>query len=348
MSAPYDGSSVNSNCPGHELKYVTLDSAGAVLKVLGKGTLLFKFDVVAAYKQIRLIVDDWCLQGEFYTIDDGTPCYDISTAANFGAKSSGFLWEEYGSAFEFALRWRTSAHAVLRYVDDFIALIAPPLTHIPDPVSNLSRQVMELAASMGIGLDKFAQGTSVEFLGIIVDTVDMCFRIPKAKKERIISDLLAWTNKPYCTKRELDSLIGSLQYLTRVIPWGRAFLGRCIRASTSKRHPSHHINLSSGFHGGSMSFQPGTVSPFSTTPNGRSRMNSKLTPRQSATVVSTSLSTTPQPGHRPNLQKQVVTIAFPCLTWSYSLSLVPVPLLAHAGQADGSSVDPIANPPAQP
>ena len=67
MSSPYDGTSVNANCPDVELHYVKLDNAGSVLKKLGQGTLLLKFDVTAAYKQIRLIIDDWCLQGEMYS-----------------------------------------------------------------------------------------------------------------------------------------------------------------------------------------------------------------------------------------------------------------------------------------
>ena len=243
MSAPYDGSSVNANCPDQELHYVTLDYAGAVLKTLGKGTVLFKFDVVAAYKQIRLIIDDWCLQGETYSAN-GVTCFDISTAANFGAKSSGYIWEEYGSGFEFAIRWNTCATAVLRYVDDFLTLIHPTA---PATLSLLRSQIQSLAESMGIGLDKFASGTSLEFLGIIVDTEAMCFRIPRSKKDAAVEELKNWRRKTWCTKRSLDSLIGSLQYLTRVIPWGRAFLGRCIRKSASKSHPKHHINLSRGF-----------------------------------------------------------------------------------------------------
>ena len=75
----------------------------------------------------------------------------------------------------------------------------------------------------------------------------MCFHIPKSKKDSIISYLTRWTSMRSCTKRQLDSLIGSLQYLTRVIPWGRAFLGRCFKTSASVKHPSHRINLNAGF-----------------------------------------------------------------------------------------------------
>ena len=134
MSSPYDGSSVNANCPGLDMKYVTLDDAGAVLKKLGRGTLLLKFDVTAAYKQIRLIIDDWCLQGETH-LHEGVRCFDISTAANFGARSSGFIWEEYGSALEFIFRCSTTASAILRYVDDFLAMISPSSPIISDPMT---------------------------------------------------------------------------------------------------------------------------------------------------------------------------------------------------------------------
>ena len=224
MSSPYDGTSVNANCPDVELHYVKLDNAGSVLKKLGRGTLLLKFDVTAAYKQIRLIIDDWCLQGEMYS-RGGITCFDISTAANFGAKSSGFLWEEYGSALEFILRWSIPMDAIMRYVDDYLVMIRPH------------------AACR----DKFDSGTSLDFLGITIDTDAMCFRVPPQKKTHILSELTRWSTRPSCKKRDLDSLIGYLQFITRVIPWGRAFLGRCIRISCSKSHPSHHIRLNKEF-----------------------------------------------------------------------------------------------------
>jgi hypothetical protein len=95
MSDPHDGSSINANCPDVELHYAKLEHIGSVIKKLGRGTILFKFDVVAAYKQIRLIIDDWCLQGETFEQNNVT-YYDISTAANFGAKTSGYLWIRTG------------------------------------------------------------------------------------------------------------------------------------------------------------------------------------------------------------------------------------------------------------
>ena len=53
MSDPHDGT---SNCPDMDLHSVKLEQIGALSKSLGRGTVLIKFDVVAAFKQIQLII----------------------------------------------------------------------------------------------------------------------------------------------------------------------------------------------------------------------------------------------------------------------------------------------------
>ena len=180
---------------------------------------------------------------------DNTTCYDISTAANFGAKTSGYLWEEYGSALEFIFRWNIPVDALVRYVDDFLAMTAP-LTSLHSTTSRTSEirsQICSLADELGVGLDKFQLGTRLDYLGITVDTMEMCFRVPDDKKLRCLSELDSWLKRRTCLKRELLSLIGYLQFLTRVIPWGRAFLRRCIKLATSKKRLNHMISLTNSF-----------------------------------------------------------------------------------------------------
>ena len=129
----------------------------------------------------------------------------------------------------------------MRYVDDFIVMIRPYKS-----VSNTDRltlareQILSTAQKLGVSLDKFDSGTRIVFLGIEIDTNDMCFRVPPDKKTHILRRLNSWAHKKHCRKRELDSLIGYLQFITRVIPWGRAFLGRWIKISCSKKRPRSH------------------------------------------------------------------------------------------------------------
>ena len=119
---------------------------------------------------------------------DGTTCFDIATAANFGAKSSGFLWEEYGSALEFVIRWSIPLDAIMRYVDDYIVMIQPHKS-ISDKDRLVRKQILSTAHRLGVTLDKFDSGTRLDFLGITIDTNAMCFRVPPEKKIHILSQL---------------------------------------------------------------------------------------------------------------------------------------------------------------
>ena len=91
---------------------------------------------------------------------DGVTCFDIATAANFGAKSSGFLWEEYGSALEFIFRWSVPLDAIMRYVDDYIVMIRPQKS-LPDRdrLAIAREQILSTAQRLGVTLDKFGSGT---------------------------------------------------------------------------------------------------------------------------------------------------------------------------------------------
>lgn len=247
MSFPYDGSSVNTNCTPDIQHNLSLDQVGDLIIKLGPGTRLFKFDVCAAYKQIRLAMDDWHLQGEMFTGPEGVTCFDFCTAANFGARSSGFIWEKYGSCFEFALRWVALLDAVVRYVDDFLAfLVVKNDGHDSCRFEGMKARILALAASMGIKLDKFDEGTRMPFLGVIVDTVTMRFEIPPERLSFICAEVKKWPSRKGCTKRELQGLIGHLQYLTRIIPWGRAFIHRLIRLVANSRPPHAPVRISNG------------------------------------------------------------------------------------------------------
>ena len=70
ISYPHDESAVNRNivrCT--RLWNVSFDQAAAIAASLGRGTLMWKFDLVSAYKLVASLVQDWHLQGELEIID---------------------------------------------------------------------------------------------------------------------------------------------------------------------------------------------------------------------------------------------------------------------------------------
>lgn len=238
---------MNELCPILPQSNLTLDQVASLITTLGPGTLLFKFDVCAAYKQIRLIIDDWHLQGEMFLSTDGSLCFDFCSAANFGARSSGFLWEVYGKALEFMFRWVAMVDAIVRYIDDFLAMTAPHRSgHDLCRFLDMKRRILSLASDLGVEVDKFDEGTRLVFLGVLIDTKLLRFEVPPDRLRSTISELKGWSSRKGCTKRELQSVIGSLQYLTRIFPWGRAFLHRMIRLISNNRPPHAPVRLSLG------------------------------------------------------------------------------------------------------
>ena len=65
------------------------------------------------------------------------------------------------------------------------------------------------------------------FLGIIINTVKGELRLPADKLRRLSGAVEEWLGKKWCTRRELESLIGTLQHACSVIRPGRSFLLHC-------------------------------------------------------------------------------------------------------------------------
>ena len=65
-------------------------------------------------------------------------------------------------------------------------------------------------------------------LGIELDTVSQERRIDPTRLAEIIDLLEAWSTKQHCTKRQLQSLIGNLNFIHTVCRPGRTFLRRML------------------------------------------------------------------------------------------------------------------------
>ena len=93
-------------------------------------------------------------------------------------------------------------------------------------------------------MDKVEGPTAyLTFLGIEIDTTAGILRLPRDKLNQIHNLLEQWAGKKVCTRRELESLIGTLQHACKVVRPGRAFLRRMIDLLRSPQRPYHHTRL---------------------------------------------------------------------------------------------------------
>ena len=85
--------------------------------------------------------------------------------------------------------------------------------------------------------------SSIPFLGIILDAVHMEAQLPDDKLEKARSLLLAFQSKQNVTLKELQSLIGVLNFASSVVVPDRAFLRRLIDLTIGMHKPHHHIHF---------------------------------------------------------------------------------------------------------
>ena len=86
--------------------------------------------------------------------------------------------------------------------------------------------------------------TLLTFLGIELDSVLMEKRLPKEKLEKIRALLSTYKKKKTSiTLRELQSIVGLLNFACSVTTPGRPFLRRLIDLSTGLTKPRHHRKL---------------------------------------------------------------------------------------------------------
>ena len=66
-------------------------------------------------------------------------------------------------------------------------------------------------------------------LGILVDSVQKTISIPSEKLAEIIQLCQDWESKTYCSNRDLQSLLGSLLYVSKCVKHSRFFLNRMLQ-----------------------------------------------------------------------------------------------------------------------
>lgn len=249
LSFPKSGTtSINSSISKEEysLQYITIDNAIQGILSLGQGCYLAKTDIESAFRLIPLRPSDYELFGMYW---EGSYYYD--KVLPFGLRSAPFLFNKLSEAVEWILLNKCCISFVCHILDDF--LIIEPASDGPTPsqgcMLSLSSMLLTFRnLGIPIAVDK-TQGpcTSLEFMGIILDSARLEARLPPDKVERIQTSLSLFESRKSCTLKELQALIGTLNFACRVVPPGRPFLQRMIELTRRVSQPHHHIKLSSGF-----------------------------------------------------------------------------------------------------
>ena len=201
---------------------------------LGKGCCMFKIDLSRYFRQIPLGPGDYSLIG--YIV--GGKIY-FDKVLPMGMRSAPYIAQRITNAI--AHIHKQLGFFLLNYVDDFVR------AELRHRIWAAYQALTDILAQLGVETSPnriVPPATRLEFLGITFDSEKMTMEISEEKMSDIRMELSAWLYKTVARRKDVESLIGKLQFLAKCIKAGRIFLGRLISwISTMDRRYQYAVPL---------------------------------------------------------------------------------------------------------
>ena len=218
--------------------YSTLDEAVRLIK---PGSFLAKLDLSSAYRSIPIHRDSYPLTGIQWTFSgNDKPTYMYDARLPFGAGMACSIFQTLSYAVV-RMMLKRNFH-VVSYIDDFLCVEDDEKRCL-----ECHECLQELLRGLGyvINMDKTeAPNQVMSFLGVSINCLDRTLSLPEKKLLETKDMIRRWSTLSKCTKRELQSLIGRLNWCARVVHGGRTFMRELINLLPRAKEPYHHIRLS--------------------------------------------------------------------------------------------------------
>ena len=220
------GNSVNDGIPKDtylglisKLTFPKVDDFACRIFELGQGCLMFKIDLSRYFRQISMDPGDYAMIG--YVIN-GDIYFD--KVLPMGMRSAPYIAQRITNAI--AHIHRSLQYFLLNYVDDFVG------AELSSIAWQAFRALDQLLTELGVEKAKdktIPPTTKLEFLGITFNSESMTMGVPTDKLQEIQEEINTWLLKTSARRKEVESLIGKLQFIAKCVKAGRIFLGRLIQ-----------------------------------------------------------------------------------------------------------------------
>ena len=199
LSSPHDGeehSSINNLIDTEQcsLSYVRIDDAISAIKDFGRFSILNKVDISDAFKQLGIRKD----QHYLYCIKWRKLCYYYVRLC-FGSRSSPKIFDNLSVAICWIAKNNYNIPVILHLLDDFLTIQTADTSG--DRTMAILTMIFKklnipLSTKKTVGPD-----TTLEYLGVILDTANMEARLPQNKVDRIISFIGTFLSRRSIRKR---------------------------------------------------------------------------------------------------------------------------------------------------
>ena len=216
-----DGISKDVYC-GQEinLTYPTIDTLAKRIFDLSKlgEVWMWKKDLLRAFRQINLCPMDFSLIGyrwrNLLYFDEVVP---------MGLRSAAYICQRLTNAVRYM--HNQCGYWSLNYLDDFGSA---ELKHRVLDSYNLMAKIFKMLGIQEAEEKSVEPTTRMEFLGNMVDTKKFTLEVSPDRKKELFELIQKFKNKEELTKKQLQSLIGKLSFVTNCVRPGRIFLNRML------------------------------------------------------------------------------------------------------------------------
>ena len=198
----------------YKLQYPTIDNITDILQEFGTKARLYKIDLSRAFRQLRIDPKDYnllCLKWQ--------DSYYSDTFCPFGHRSGSMACTRLSDFFRHVMRQR--GDVICNYVDDLIGI------GTPDRIFNAFQYLKHLLEELGFPISPTKE---CNCLGVIINTENATISVPRIKIQEMIKKCEKMQQAVVITKKELQSLIGSLMFAHKAVKQTRVFVNRLLQA----------------------------------------------------------------------------------------------------------------------
>lgn len=205
-----------------------------------------KIDLASAYRSVAISPIDYKATGLQWQFEgDREPTFLFDTRLPFGSNRGPQCFHRLSQAIRRCMV-RRGFKGTVTYIDDFF-LAAPTFAECKKWMLVL----LQLLRKLGFRISYrkvVGPCQQITFLGIQINTANSTLTLDNDKVKRLKQQLVDFSAKSRATKRQLQSLAGTLNFATQVIRGGRFFLRRILDTIAHLKGPRHKARLSSSFY----------------------------------------------------------------------------------------------------
>ena len=235
FDASFGDFSLNNSTPGENYlgqpciyTYPKIDDFRRLVLRCGPGCFMFKRDLSRFFLQIPLDPVEYHRVGMLWR---GLVFFFIGLA--FGLRHSGLQGQKLTDALSWIHRRlglesdKAEQYNVVNYSDD-LGGCETELQRAEESFSKLKILMDDLGLEESIKKAE-APTNQLVYLGVMFDSIAMQMRVPPEKLSEIKSEIGNFSRKTTITRKNLQSLLGKLFWVSRVVRLARVFMGRLLQ-----------------------------------------------------------------------------------------------------------------------